>query len=211
MIHSRPHVITLCAALLLAACSAATEPSPSPRVVANKVIKVKDCQGPATSVSPAITTIQPSHTRTIDDIWADIARTTPGGFAGAMYDTATHRPTILLTDTTQAAAARVALKPIFAQMYPKFDVGSAVTRGVRWDSAQLLDWYYYVLAQPIWVGTNVIAGDIDEAANRIRIDTIDSTSQVALASRLENMALPCSLVIVGTRLPVEILPLPVTH
>lgn len=212
MIHARPRVITLCATLLLAACSATTEPSPSLKVAADKVIAVNDCQGPATSVSPAISaTFQRSQIPTIDDLWADIARTTPGGFAGAMYDTETHKSTILLTDTTQAAAARVALKPIFAQMYPMFDVGSAVVRGVRWDSAQLLDWSYYLLGQHIWVGTNVTASDIDEAANRIRIDTIDSTSQVALASRLGNMALPCSLVIVGIRLPAEMLPLRVTH
>jgi hypothetical protein len=171
-----------------------TEPSSSSTIVADKLISVNDCAGPATSESAPITA---TFGRTIDDDWADIARTTPGGFAGVIYATPDGDPTILLTDTTQAAAAKSALKPLLAQMNPMFDVSGAAIRQARWNAAQLQDWYHYLVVQPIWAGSNVTAADIDEAANRIRINTMDSISQASFASRLEGMGLPCALVVVG--------------
>mgnify|MGYP001544600045 FL=1 len=204
MIHASSRVIYLCAIILLTACSGLTEPSSAPAPVTDKRIIVNDCSGPATSASGSITA---TFLRTIDDDWADIARTTPGGFAGVIYATPGANPTILLTDTTQAAAAKAALKPLLAQMNPMFDVNSAAVRQARWNAAQLLDRYYYLAVQPIWAGSNVTVTDIDEAANRIRISTIDSVSQASFVSRLERIGLPCALVVVGISQGATILPL----
>jgi len=202
MTYVPSRIICLCAIAVLAACSDMTQPS-APAATAYRVIPVNDCSGPATSESVAITG---TFGRTIDDDWADIARTIPGGFAGVVYATAGGNPTILLTDTTQAASARAALKPLLAQMNPMFDVDGAAVRQARWNAAQLLDWHHYLAVQPIWAGSNVTSTDIDEAANRIRINTADSVSQAAFVSRLTSMNLPCALVVVGVMAPATIVP-----
>jgi hypothetical protein len=202
MVRAPFRLVYLCGFTLLAACSGVMAPA-SPTPLADKVIAVNDCSGPATSESTPITA---TFGRTIDDDWADVARTTPGGFAGVIYATPGGDPTILLTDTTQAAAARSALKPLLAQMNPMFDVSGAAVRQARWNAAQLLDWHHYLVVQPIWDGSNVTSTDIDEAANRIRINTADSVSQAAFVSRLASMNLPCALVVVGIMAPATILP-----
>ena len=194
MTNALYRTVLLCAVPLLAACSGTTEPAARPEPTPRNVILVNDCSGPATSESVPI---NESFGRTIDDDWADIARTTPGGFAGVIYATPGGDPTILLTDTAQAAAAKSALKPLFAQMGSQFPVSIAAVRQARWNAAQLLDWYHYLYMQPIWAGANVTSTDINEAVNRIQINTADSVSQAAFISKLENMGLPCDLVRVG--------------
>lgn len=212
--YARLRVVLVCATVLFAACSDATAtrtyPTAAYMAAADTVIRVNECAGPAVSLDPAILGTLPPFEPTIDDKWASIARTVPGGFAGVVTDTATGNPTILLTDTTQQAAAKVALAPIIAQMNSRFDVAHAVVRPARWNADQLLGWYHYLLGAPIWlghsiwVGANITSTDIAEDMNRILIGTIDATSQVALASRLQSLNLPCSLVVVKVQAPAEL-------
>lgn len=218
--HVRPRLILGCLTVLLVACSvetATTAPHPLPaHMAAETVIRVNDCQGPATNPDPAVLATLPAFQPTIDDDWARIARTIPGGFAGVVIDTATGNPTILLTDTTQEAAAKVALAPILAQINPYFDVAHAGARPARWNADQLLNWYHYLLAapiwhgQPLWTAANITSTDINEDINRISFGTLDATSQTEFASRLQSLDLPCDLVVVAVVVPPEALLL-ITH
>lgn len=201
---STQRAILLLATALLAACS--DNPATAPVSAADRVVTVNDCRGPATSLDPAIAatfTRPPANMRNINDVWADIARTTPGGFAGISYGIGGGSPTIFLTDISQAAAARTALAPLLAQTNPTFDFAHAKIAQARWDSAQLLDWYLYLTGQPIWSMANVIvtSSGLDPTADRIRLNTADSTGQSLLVTQLESMSLPCDLIQVGIELP----------
>jgi len=63
----------------------------------------------------------------------------PGGFGGVIYDAA-HMPILMLTDTAQASAAKRALADKI-----DFPVQQATVRQVRWNFAQLVDWFNYLL------------------------------------------------------------------
>jgi hypothetical protein len=208
MAHVRRKIAFACcfgATVLLAACSGdVTAPVQPPDTT--RLIRVNECVGPATSLSPAIaaTFTHDARYRTIDDMWADLARTAPGGFAGILYTAPTDVPTILLTDTTKAAAAKDAIAAFLVANNVSLDVRNANVAPARWDAAQLLDWYYYLLSQPIWTDNNVTASDIDDVANRIRISTADSTSQTAFAQKMETLNLPCDLLVVGIQEPVAL-------
>src|SRR5437870_2595617 len=103
----------------------------------------------------------PAPAVTPDDRWAALAREVPGGFAGTMLEGGL---VVFLVDTTQRDAALAALgaRGGLAGRDPK----RVRVRKVRWNFAQLYDWYRY-LNLHVWSDSGVVTSDIDEAENRI--------------------------------------------
>ena len=193
------------------ACSDGTGPDEAPVRAAN-VGPAGACEGPATSLSPQRAAALPpaGGLRTPDDRWAELARHVPGGFAGVMYDAppadapprTMGRPVLMLVDPSRAAAAKAALAPHL----PGFDVAGADVRAVRWDFAQLYDWYRY-LNNDVWQERGVTMSDIDESANRIVYGAADEAAQARIAQRLAAHTLPCDLVLVRIVPPAQTRPL----
>jgi len=174
-----------------AACSDSTEPDPFK--LNPSLIRVPDCSGPATSLDPAIASTLPSRDGSMrpDDQWADLAQRVPGGFAGVLY--VDNKPVLMLTDPSQATAAKEAL----ASSLGGFDVGSAQVRQVRWNFAQLVDWYNYLMVRtPVWQTAGAISGDKDERINRIHYGVVDAAARDALLHTIAGIALPCDLIAV---------------
>jgi hypothetical protein len=182
-----------------AACSEATEPNrltPVPSIT-----RLADCIGPARSLDPAIAASLPPRTwaMTPDDKWADLARTVPGGFAGVLY--VDSKPVLMLTDPSQAGAAKEAL----AAEIPWFDIRGAEVRQARWDFAQLADWYNYLTIRgPVWQTPGITSGDKNEAINRIQYGVLDSASRTRLVSTLAGINLPCDLIAIQITGPIGI-------
>jgi hypothetical protein len=125
-----------------------------------------------------------------DNHWADLATTVPGGFAGVFYDSA-HTPILMLTDPAQASAARQALAGKLG-----FPVEHATVRQARWDFAQLVDWFNYLLPR---LGVPFSFADKDEGINRIRLGAASVEARERLVSALAQLPLPCDLVVVDPR------------
>jgi hypothetical protein len=114
------------------------------------------------------------------------------------------KPVLMLTDPEQAAAARHALAPEFVG----FDINGAEVRRVRWDFAQLVDWYNYLSVRgPDWRTVGMTSGDKDEALNRIRYGVLDEAARDRLLQSLAGMDLPCDLIAVEITGPIVTLPL----
>jgi len=122
-----------------------------------------------------------------DDAWADLAKTVPGGFAGVFRDSL-HRPVLLLTDPTRAAEA----KQVMGRHLP-FLSSDVDVRPARWDFAQLVDWFNYLLPH---LGVPLTMADKDETVNRIRFSVASMELRDSLVHRLAMFPLPCDLVIV---------------
>jgi len=184
---------------IFAACSEATQPdrlTPAPSVT-----RLADCNGPARSLDPAIAASLPARTglMTPDDAWADLAKRVPGGFAGILYVEGT--PVLMLTDPSQAAAAKDAL----AIEIPWFDIRGAEVRKARWDFGQLADWYNYLgIRGPVWQTPGVTTADKNEAINRIQYGVLDSASRTRLVSSLAGISLPCDLIAIEITGPIYI-------
>src|SRR5439155_17869761 len=84
-----------------------------------------------------------------DDRWAELAREVPGGFAGMMLEGGL---VVFLVDTTQrdAALAALAARGGLEGRDPK----RVRVRKVRWNFAQLYDWYRY-LNLHVWSDSGV--------------------------------------------------------
>jgi hypothetical protein len=187
--------------MVSAACSEATRLS-APKL--SPGLRVADCDGPATSLDPAIAATLRARegTRTPDDRWADLARQAPGGFAGVLYDEG--KPVLLLKDVSQAQAAKQALAPSF----PNFDIAGAQVREARWDFAQLVDWHNYLMQQyRTWVTPGFTSSDNDEAVNRVAFGAADGAARLEMARNLSGMNLPCDLIVLEIRAPAQIAPL----
>lgn len=174
---------------IFAACSEATQPNRLTPTLS--MTRIADCTGPARSLDPAIAASLPPRTGHMapDDGWADLAARVPGGFAGILY--VDSKPVLMLTDPSQALAAKEAL----SVEIPWFDIRGAEVRKARWDFAQLVDWYNYLgIRGPVWQTPGMTSGDKDEAINRIRYGVLDSASRARLVSSLAGMDLPCDLI-----------------
>lgn len=122
-----------------------------------------------------------------DDYWAHLAATVPGGFAGVFYDRSIHRQVLMLTQPALAAAARAALAG-------KIGLGLTPTvRQARWDFAQLVDWFNYILPR---LGAVPVTADKDEALNRIRLSVTSVKDRDLVIAALARLPLPCDLMIV---------------
>jgi hypothetical protein len=179
------------------ACSEATEPDQLTPTLS--LTRVADCSGPARSLDPELAASLPQHTGyvTPDERWADLAKRVPGGFAGIVY--VDSKPVLLLTDPSQAAAAKEALAPEF----PRFDIRGAEVRQARWDFAQLVEWQAYLMINGhVWQTPGMTTSDNDEAINRISYGVLDDASRARLASRLAGMNLPCDLIAIEITGPI---------
>jgi len=134
----------------------------------------------------------PESRATIDDRWAEAARELPGGFAGKMLEGGL---VVFLVDTTQrdAALAALAARGGLEGRDPK----RVRVRKVRWNFAQLYDWYRY-LGPHVWSDSAVVTSDIDEAENRITYGVMGESGRRRLERRLAALRprLPCFLVAV---------------
>lgn len=122
-----------------------------------------------------------------DDRWADLATTVPGGFGGIFYDSA-HTPILMLTEPAQASAAKQAL---FGKL--GFPTERATVRQARWNFAQLVDWYNYVLPR---LGEVPVLADKDESLNRIVFSVTSVELRDRVVAALAQLPLPCDLIVV---------------
>ena len=127
---------------------------------------------------------------TPDDRWAALAREVPGGFAGEMLEGGL---VVFLVDTTQrdAALAALAARGGLEGMDPK----RVRVRKVRWNFAQLYDWYRY-LGLHVWSASGLVTSDIDEAQNSITYGVKDESGRRRLERLLAELRPPppCFLV-----------------
>lgn len=144
---------------------------------------------PALSISRVRLDSAPALThgphRTMDDAWSDIARDTPGGFAGVIRENGV--PTVFLTDTTKKAEASVAL----AARHMYYGPAGPHVRAARWNFMQLAEWYRYFR---VALDAPINFSDIDEGKNRITFGTADSASRTVVEQRLARLDVPCYLV-----------------
>ncbi len=135
----------------------------------------------------------PARSVTPDDRWAALAQEVPGGFAGSILEGGL---VVFLVDTAQrdAALAALAARGALQGRDPK----RVRVRQVRWNFAQLYDWYGYLNRQLDFDRDNVAMSDIDEAENRIDYGVMGEGARRALEHRLAALrpALPCFLVAV---------------
>jgi hypothetical protein len=185
--------------VLSAACGGPIDPGelPSPDL---SYVRFPDCEGPATSLDPALAAALPKTSWMIpDDEWARLAKTTPGGFAGVFYDAG--KPVIMLTDPTQALAAKEAVAQSLASMFLNFDLHKAEVRQARWDFAKLVDWFNYV-SPTVWRTPGSTMGDKDEVLNRVNFGMADSAGIPRLMDALSALALPCDLIAIQVVPPI---------
>lgn len=164
-------------------------------------MRVRDCEGPATSLpADLVATLDPRKAYHPDHVWAEIAERVPGGFAGIMARDG--QPILLLTDSSQTAAAKQALVPLISG----FPIRDALVEQVRWDFSQLVNWYDY-LEQHTSIHTfRMTFADKSEADNRIVYGWADSASLYAARDMLESLPVPCRLVLLEISPPARLLP-----
>ena len=133
-----------------------------------------------------------------DGLMAAAARVVPGGYAGRFLDFDDGALTANLVDPSQQAEATQALLEF------GIDIRGARVRQVRWDFAQLYDWYFYVNSR-VWELDGVHQSDIDEYRNRLVYGVVDEETQRTVTTFLGSMTLPCELVIVEVRGRAELL------
>ena len=187
---------SLITAVLVCGGSACSDNGPSAENVVERAelvrrsTAVRNCEGPATSLSASLANKLPPRTGGMqpDDQWADLAEQVPGGFAGYILDGG--KFVVFLTDPSQAAAAKAALAGKTG-----YDLQGAEVRQARWDFAQLVNWFNYLSQQSAtWSSSGLASADKNEAINRIVYGTVDSTSRLMLIEKLQGLDLPCDLI-----------------
>ena len=126
--------------------------------------------------------------RSVDDDWSDIARDTPGGFAGLILEN--NLPVVFLTDTTRKADA---LSALTAKHVYSGSLAGASVRPARWNFMQLAEWFRY-FENTIEFQLAVTSADIDEAKNRITYSVADSSARKLVEQQLSKLDIPCYLV-----------------
>jgi hypothetical protein len=183
---------------VIAACSSATDPVAHAVVVPagasdpNWAAIGKTCT-PSSSVSSiarvrldSAPPLTHGPIRSVDDDWSDLARDTPGGFAGLILEN--NVPVVFLTDTMQKSAALPALA---AKHLYNGNLAGARVRAARWNFMQLAEWFrYFQSALP----APIISADIDEAKNRITFGVPDSAARKTTEQLLAKLDVPCYLV-----------------
>jgi len=175
-------------ALAIAGCKAAPRVKATPTPPA---LRLAQCDGPATSLPDSLARqLRPRTGHMIpDDRWADLATTTPGGFAGVFRDSS-YTPILMLTDPSQASAAKRALEGKIG-----VPLQQATVRQARWDFAQLVDWFNYLLPRVAAAGLPITA-DKDESLNRVRFSVVSIEQRDKVVAALAALPVPCDLVVV---------------
>jgi hypothetical protein len=125
-------------------------------------------------------------TRSVDDDWSDLARDTPGGFAGLILEN--NAPVVFLTDTIRKSDALTALS---AKHLYSGNLSGAHVRAARWNFMQLAEWYRYF---QVGLLAPITMADIDEAKNRITFGVADSSARRVVEQQLAHLDVPCYLV-----------------
>jgi hypothetical protein len=176
----------LFAAALIGACQ-------DPTAARNDTIAVRDCAGPASSLSAEKVAALPGQLGAgLHDQWATYAAEVPGGFAGIWYENPGQKPILMLTRPAEAAGAKAALE----ERIDFFPIASAEVRQARWDFQQLVQWKRYLTSQSSLIGFNLIAAS--ESHNRLILGGDDPKR---LAAALVGLDVPCRLAIVIFSLP----------
>ena len=182
---------------LLCACSAGAASHPAENNVPHSdSLRVADCDGPAVSLPRNLRALLGPRTGQMipDDHWADLAERIPGGFAGVLYSKGT--PVLMLTRPQEAIEAKrvLALDPTFNG----FDISRAQVRKARWDFAQLVDWYRYLVGHTsVWNTPGMAGGDKNEGANRIYFGIETEAGRLELRRKLLAANVPCDLILIG--------------
>ncbi len=149
--------------------------------------------GPGPSVPAAIRESLPPLPRgreaTIHDRWAATARDIPGGFAGVILDGGL---VVFLVDTTKRDAALAALAQQGALLGR--DPNHVRARKVRWDFAQLHDWYAYLNLHGFQLDSGWTSSGLDEAHNQVMYGVVDEVTRKRYERRLARLGIPCGLV-----------------
>src|SRR5438105_7701025 len=182
--------------VLLESCATVSKPSPATTDNAREssAIRVADCDSPARSLPAEFQSMLVPRRRPVDsdDHWADLARQVPGGFAGILYDRS-GRPTIMLTRPEQEQAVKTALAA--DRTFRHFDIMGARVVKARWDFAQLVDWFDYILLDSsIWQTTGMTMADKNEETNRIDLGVETESGRRQLIAKLAALGIPCDLV-----------------
>lgn len=143
--------------------------------------------------------------RTLDDEFADLARTIPG-FGGMYYDDA-GALTATLIDLNQTVMARVELDGYLREKKAmnrgkgsdrQLAVGGDVQfRQAMYDFATLKDWYNR-LSPSMWATPGGVASDIDEVSNRLRFTFEDSSHFARARLAMLSLSVPPEAVILDT-------------
>jgi hypothetical protein len=133
----------------------------------------------------------PTEHKTVDDIWAEIARDVPGGWGGFFLENGA--PTIYLVDPSMRSAAVEALYS--RGVGELFDIREATVWKGRWDFGQLYDWYRYIWVAVGWPDV-LVSSDIDEYQNRLSYGVRSAPAVDSLAAILEAADLPCELFVI---------------
>lgn len=180
------------------ACQSTVPPEPGDQADLASVT-LRACSGPATSLSAdAKAGLQPRSTQHPDHRWADIAESTPGGFAGFLLRDG--EPVLMLARPEEAAAAKAALSPRF----PDFPIAESTVERARWDFAQLVDWYDFLSQKTELWTLNVTMGDKSEGDNRVVFGVADRVSLRRVQSLLVSVPIPCDLVLLKIQPPAEL-------
>lgn len=186
-VRTMKFVAAVLGAIALVGCNTLRRPVAPPPLAAP--VRLAQCEGPATSLPDSLARQLPPRTGHMipDDRWADLATTVPGGFAGVFRDSA-HTQILMLTEPAQASAAKQALAGKIG-----ISVQQATVRQARWNFAQLVDWFNYVLPR---LGGVPVTADKDEAINRIRFSVTSIELRDRVVGALAQLALPCDLIVV---------------
>src|SRR2546428_13207968 len=157
-------------ALLGVACAPPSEAPRWPRLGSSCPADARGVELPAAR-RDSLGGLVPESRATSDDRWAEAARELPGGFAGKILEGGL---VVFLVDTTQrdAALAALAARGGLEGMDPK----RVRVRKVRWNFAQLYDWYRY-LGLHVWSDSDLVTSDIDEAQNSITYGVRDESGR----------------------------------
>ena len=177
--------------LLVAACAELTSP-PEAFVRA----QAEDCAANAAAVSltPAQLDSLPARGRTLtlEDSWALIAPSIPGGWAGLFY----RGPVlvVLLVDTSQQRVALDSLEH-FGLDRPA-NPRDLQIRLARWSVLQLYDWRSYLWARLSPPG-RAVSVVFNPAANRIDFGAATAADRDTVVQQLRRLGVPCWLAAVG--------------
>ena len=185
------------APFLICACSASSASSTAKSDIPHSNdLRVGDCDGPPVSLPSNLRALLGPRTGQMvpDDHWADLAERVPGGFAGVLYSGG--KPLLMLTRPEDATAAKKALAS--DPTFNGFDLGHAEVRKARWDFAQLVDWYRYLVGHTsVWNTPGMAGGDKNEGTNRIYFGIQTEAGRQELKRKLLAVNVPCDLIQIG--------------
>jgi hypothetical protein len=153
------------------------------------------CERPSSMVPaspPAIPGLDDDGSRTAQ--WAKIARTVPGGFAGIVRKPGDRWELLMVDPARRDTLISVVARRLRMQSTSSQPVLPSI-RQVRWNYAQLYDWYRLLLAREVSKNAPVSI-EIDEFNNRILIEVPDKLERLRILRRVEAIGVPCFLIAV---------------